>query len=193
MIKPKPKKVAIFDLDDTLIFSEAKIKIYDSESNNVLVSLTPSQFNYHVKGHGQYMSFDDFECEKILGNSKINRRLFSSLKGYIERGVETSIVTARGNKKIVVDFFKSKGVNIKSSMIYAIHDPQTPFHGSISERKKQAIQKIIKKGYNDIIFYDDNLENLRAAEELRSDSVKIKIIHVLDAKKKTEKRSNSRG
>lgn len=188
MIRHKTKKVAIFDLDDTLIFSEAKIKIHDAETNSVIVSLTPSQFNYHVKGHGQYMSFDDFECEKILGNSKINKRYFSSLKGYIERGVETAIVTARGNKKIVVDFFKSKGVKIKPSMIYAVHDPNAVFHGSISDRKRQAIQDIINKGYNDIVFYDDNLENLRAAEQLQSDLVKIKIIHVLECKKENRKK-----
>jgi len=188
MVKQKSKKIAIFDLDDTLIFSDAKIKIYDSSSNAEIVALTPSQFNYHAMSHGQYMVFDDFECEKILGNSRIHKRYFSSLKGYIKRGVETAIVTARGNKKIVVGFFKEKGVKIKPSMIYAVHDQKTSFHGSISERKKQAIQDIIKKGYKDIVFYDDNLENLQSAEELQSESVKIKIIHVLECKKENRKK-----
>ena len=62
----KEKKIAIFDLDDTLIFSTAKIQIYDSETNEIVLNLSPSQFNYHVKGQNQYMTFNDFECEKIL-------------------------------------------------------------------------------------------------------------------------------
>lgn len=183
----KGKKIAIFDLDDTLIFSEAKIKIHDSLSNEVIASLTPSQFNYHVKNQGQYLSFGDFHCEKILENSKINSRYFDSLRGYIKRGVETGIVTARENKKLVVDFFKYKNVNIKSSLIYAVHNPVTGFSGSISERKKQAVKNIIDKGYNNIVFYDDNLDNLLAVQELESSKVKIKIIHVLECKKENRK------
>jgi hypothetical protein len=183
----KEKKIAIFDLDDTLIFSEARIKIYDSSSNQVITALTPSQFNYHVNNQDQYLCFSDFECEKILGNSRINSRYFDSLRGYIKRGVETSIVTARGNKKIVLDFLKAKNIKMKPSMVFAVHDPKTSFHGSISDRKKQAIASIIDKGYNNIVFYDDNLENLLAAKTLESPKVKIKITHVVNAEEKTEK------
>ena len=124
---------------------------------------------------------------KILENSKINSRYFDSLRGYIKRGVETGIVTARENKKLVVDFFKYKNVNIKSSLIYAVHNPATGFSGSISERKKQAVKNIIDKGYNNIVFYDDNLDNLLAVQELESSKVKIKIIHVLECKKENRK------
>jgi hypothetical protein len=183
----KEKKIAIFDLDDTLIFSEARIKIYDSSSNQVITALTPSQFNYHVNNQDQYLCFSDFECEKILGNSRINKRYFDSLRGYIKRGVETSIVTARGNKKIVLDFLKAKNIKMKPSMVFAVHDPQTQFHGSISERKRQAVKTIIEKGYNNIVFYDDNLENLLAVKTLESPKVTIKITHVVNAEEKTEK------
>lgn len=177
------KKIAIFDLDDTLIFSDAKIKIYDSENNQLIYTLSPSQFNYYVKEHDHYMCFSDFECRKILGNSKVNSRRFSSLKGYIKRGTDVAIVTARGNKKIVTDFFEEKGVPVSKTNVYAVCDPKTTFHGSISQRKKQAVEKIIRRGYNDIIFYDDNAENLRAVESLSSSRIKIKIVHVLDAEK----------
>jgi hypothetical protein len=177
------KKIAIFDLDDTLIFSDAKIKIYDSESNQLIQTLSPSQFNYYVKEHDHYMCFSDFECRKILGNSKINSKRFQSLKGYIKRSTDVAIVTARGDKKIVADFFDAKKVPVSKANIYAVCDPKTAFHGSISQRKKQAVEKLIKRGYNDIVFYDDNEENLRAVESLSSSRIKIKIVHVLDAKK----------
>jgi phosphoserine phosphatase len=177
------KKIAIFDLDDTLIFSAAKIKIYDSETNELLQTLSPSQYNFYAQSHDHYMCFQDFECRKILGNSKINEKRMRSLRGYLKRGVEVAIVTARGNKKVVVDFFKEKRIDVKTANIYAVCDPKTDFHGSISERKKQAVDKLIKKGYNDMIFYDDNVENLKAVESLSNKMVSIKIIHVLDAEK----------
>lgn len=183
MIK-KIKKLIVFDLDDTLIYSDAKIQIYDSETNQIVSSLSPSQFNYHVKGQNQYMTFNDFECEKILGNARVHTRMFSSLKGYIERGIPVAIVTARGKKSIVVDFFKRKKVNIKPSMIFAVHDPKANFHGTIAERKKQAVKTLIDKGYNTISIYDDNIDNLKAMFELSSDTIKIKITHVVYDEKK---------
>jgi hypothetical protein len=178
------KKIAIFDLDDTLIFSDAKIKIYDSESNELIQTLSPSQFNYYVKTHNHYMCFADFECRKILGSSKVNVKRFQSLRSYIKRGVDVAIVTARGDKKIVTDFFDAKRVEINKANVYAVCDPKTNFHGSISQRKKQAVKKLIRRGYNDIVFYDDNVENLRAVESLSNSKIKIKIVHVLDAEKK---------
>lgn len=177
------KKIVIFDLDDTLITSDAKIKIFDSNTNNMVTSLSPTQFNYHITQNHQYFSFDDFDCEKILGRSKILPNSFRSFKRYYKNSVPLSIITARSNKKIVLDFFKSKNILLKPSLVYAVSNHLSGFTGNIDERKKQAIQTLISKGYNDITFYDDNLDNLKAASELNSDSVKIKIILVSHDKK----------
>jgi hydroxymethylpyrimidine pyrophosphatase-like HAD family hydrolase len=175
----KTKKIVIFDLDDTLITSDAKIKVFDSENNELLSSLSPSQFNYHVRNKDHYFCFGDFECEKILGRAKLFPSTYRSFKRYYDMGVDLSIVTARSDKKMILEFFDSKNVKLKPSLVYTIHSPKCNFTGSISERKKQAIQDLISKGYNDIVFYEDNLENLKAAEELSSDRIKIKTIHVV--------------
>ena len=177
------KKIIVFDLDDTLISSDAKIKVFDSHTNDMVSSLSPMQFNYHIKQHNQYLSFDDFDCEKILGRSKILHNSFRSFKRYYNNGVPLSIITARSNKKIVIDFFKSKNILLKPSLVYTVSNHKSGFTGNIDERKKQAIQILIDKGYNDITFYDDNLDNLKAASELNSDIVKIKIILVSHDKK----------
>jgi hypothetical protein len=173
----KKRKLIIFDLDDTLIKSEAKIRVYDSTHNLEVTSLTPSQFNYHVKTQSHYFGFDDFECEKILGRSKFTKT-FRSFRRYYKSGTPISIVTARSSDKIVLDFFKAKNYPLRPSLIFAIHNHTKNFTGSVAERKQQAIQVLIDKGYNDIIYYDDNLENLKMAEELSSDQVNIKIVHV---------------
>lgn len=178
------KRIIVYDLDDTLIRSSAKIKIYDAETNEVVSSMTPSEFNYHVKNQSHYLSFEEFNCEKILGNASIIPRTFRSLKRYISKGVPVSIVTARESKKMVMDFFRSKGVFIFPSLVFAVHDSKASFHGSIAERKKQAISLLIAKGYNDIVMYEDNLDNIRAVESLRSDKVKIRTVHVFNEEEK---------
>lgn len=187
----KKKRLVIYDLDDTLITSDAKIRVYNSQDNRIVASLTPSQFNYHVSHQQQFFSFDDFECEKILGRSKMIPQTYRSFKRYYSLGVPISIITARSNDKLVIDFFKMKGMKLRPSLVYAVHNTKHAFHGSVAERKKQAIQKLIDKGYNDFIYFDDHLENLRAAEELSSEAVKIKTIHVTHAQKTQQERRDS--
>lgn len=179
----KEQKIVIFDLDDTLIHSEAKIRVFNSDSNEMISSLSPTQFNYHIPGQSQYFSFEDFDCEKILGRSKVYPSTFRSLKRYLSKGVPVAIITARSNKKIILDFFKSKNVHLKPSLVYPVSNPKSTFTGNIAQRKKQAIVELINKGYNNIIFYDDNIENLAAALELNSDKVQVKIIHVSHGQK----------
>lgn len=176
-------RIIIFDLDDTLISSDAKIKVYDSKNNEVLTEMSPSQFNYRVNKIGEYLCFNDFECEKILGRSKLHQATYRSFKRYYDRGVHVGIVTARSNKKIVIDFFKEKGYPLKPSLVYAVHDPKLGFHGNIAERKKKAFEDLIKKGYDDLTFYEDNAENLKAVESLSYEhpSIKLKTILVKHA------------
>jgi hypothetical protein len=190
MIKTK-KKIVIFDLDDTLIHSEAKIKVFDSKSNEMISSLTPSQFNYHVSEQTHYFSFNDFECEKILGRSKLFPNTYRSFKRYCKEKVPVAIVTARSNKKIILDFFKTKNIHLKPSLVYPVSNPNSTFTGNISQRKKQAVTELISRGYNNITFYDDNIDNLAAVSELISDTVQIKIIHVLHGHQKSQNRTKS--
>ena len=174
----KRKKLIIFDLDDTLIKSDAQIKVFDSVSNELIKSISPSQFNYQLKKQEHYFCFGDFDCEKILGKSTLIHSTFRSLKRYYRNGEHISIITARSDKRIILDFFETKNISLNSSLVYTIHSRKSKFTGSISQRKKQAIEELIKKGYKDIKFYEDNLDNIRAAEELNSSDVTIKTIHV---------------
>jgi len=187
----KTKKIVIFDLDDTLIHSDAKIKVFDSNSNKMISSLTPSQFNYHIPEQAHYLSFDDFECEKILGRSKLFPNTYRSFKRYFKKDIPVAIVTARSNKKIILDFFKTKNIYLKPSLVYPVSNPNSTFTGNISQRKKQAIAELISKGYNNITFYDDNIDNLAAVSELNSETVHIKIIHVLHGHQKSQNRTKS--
>ena len=180
------KRLVIFDLDDTLIHSHAKIKMYCSITNTIITEMSPAQFNYHVRNEDTYFSFEDFDSEEILYQSNFFPNTLRSFKRYMELGVPLSIITARNKKWMIVDFFKKHGMWLNPHHVFAVHDDEynslrygKPFSGNIAQRKKQAIQLLIHEGYNQITFYDDNVDNLNAAMELNSPDVKIKITHVL--------------
>ena len=40
------ERLAVFDLDDTLIISDAKIQVLDTKTGKVIKTLTPAEFNF---------------------------------------------------------------------------------------------------------------------------------------------------
>ena len=51
------------------------------------------------------------------------------------------------------------------------------------QKKADYIEKEIKKGYNDIVFIDDSIKNVKAVSELKEKypMVKLEVIHTTDA------------
>ena len=58
------------------------------------------------------------------------------------------------------------GIDVHPNLVIAINDPKFGYSGSISERKQKAIIDLIDDGYTDLIFFDDNHDNLRLAKEI---------------------------
>lgn len=176
----KKEKLVIFDLDDTLIRSNAKIKIISKKTGRVLSELTPSEFNfYSSRNRNHSLNFDDFESEKILRESRFIRRIFNRFKKYYSEGIPVSIVTARSSSDLVRDFMLENGIDVHPDLVIAINDPKFGYSGSISERKQKAIIGLIDDGYTDLIFFDDNQENLSLAKEIEGyRNSKIKLIKV---------------
>lgn len=176
----KKEKLIIFDLDDTLIRSNAKIKIVSKKTGRVLKELTPSEFNFYIgKSRNHSLNFDDFESEEILRKSRFIRRIFNRFKKYYSEGIPVSIVTARSSSELVRNFMLEKGIDVHPDLVIAINDPKFGYTGSISERKQKAIIDLIDNGYTDLIFFDDNHDNLRLAKEIEGyRNSKIKLIKV---------------
>lgn len=176
----KKNRLVIFDLDDTLIKTDAKIKIVSRKTGKILKELTPSEFNFYSgKISNHHLNFDDFECPEILSRARFIRRIFNRFKKYYSQGIPVSIVTARSSSQLVRDFLLSNGVDIHPDLVIAINDPKYSFEGSISQRKQKAILDLIDDGYTDLIFFDDNHENLNLAKEVEGyKNSKIKLVKV---------------
>jgi len=163
----QPERLVMFDLDDTLIISDAKIKVLDPKTQKIIAELTPAEFNFFKPSKKAVLSFEDFESADVLRKSEFIQHVYEKLKKYYRSGVHVS------------NFFLENGINIHPDLVIAVNDPKFGFTGNIAQRKKQAILSLIEHGYRDFIFFDDNDENLQLAKETEKErDVKVETVKV---------------
>ena len=125
------------------------------------------------------MDFEDFDDPYLLMQGKFIKSIFKKLVEYYNSGIPVAIVTARSSSSLVREFFLENGIDIHPSLVIAVNDPEEELEGTIAERKQKAIKSLIDSGFTDLIFFDDNMDNLLLAKELEGYSgAKIELIHV---------------
>ena len=176
----KKDRLIVFDLDDTLIKTDAKVKVLNHRTKKIICELTPSEFNEFKKEKHHVLNFDDFDCPEILKEGVFINSIFSKLKRYYRRGIPVSIVTARSSSILVRDFFLDNGIDIHPELIIAISDPNFIHEGTIAEKKQKAIMSLINSGYTNLVFFDDNEENLKLAKDIEGyKGSRIKLVRVI--------------
>lgn len=172
-------KILVFDLDDTLVKTDAKIKIINRKTKEILRELTPGEFNEFEKKKGHILNFDDFDSPELLRQGKMIHEIFGILKHTYNKKIPVAILTARSSSELVRDFFLQNGIDIHPELVIAINDPQFKHEGTIPERKKKAIEELIDLGFRDLTFFDDHEDNLRLAKEAEGyKGAKVKTIKV---------------
>ena len=166
LFEAKYQKINIFDVDDTLVVTDSKIKVTDNKTGKVY-ELTPKEFNdYEAKAHHD-LDFTDFSDPNILKAGKIIDWVFNILKATMKKGKRVGIITARGDAQLIYDFLIHHGVDVNPKYIFAINDPVQKFTAkNIATRKQEAFQRLMDMGFNDFTFFDDDKENIRLAQEL---------------------------
>jgi 8-oxo-dGTP pyrophosphatase MutT (NUDIX family) len=171
-------RVVVFDLDDTLVKTDAKIKVLSRETGKVIKTLTPEEFNFYIASPGKFLSFEEFEDPEILRQGKFISGVIKKLLSYHRRKIPVAIVTARSNTKLVRDFFAERGINIHKDLVIAVNDPSQGLTGSIAERKLEALRRLYEMGLEHFTFFDDNEDNLRLAKELEKTGADVELIKV---------------
>lgn len=169
-------KIILFDLDDTIIHTTAEI--YVIKNGKRIKTLTNTEFNEYVPKHGESFDFDEFNDPNILASSKFTK-YWDTLKREYAKGTHIGILTARNNSEMIKDFFLRNGIRIKDELVMAINDPSLGLHGTIQQKKSEAIGILAKAGYKLFVFFDDNESNLKAAKSLENEySITIKTVKV---------------
>ena len=72
-------KILIFDLDDTIVVSSAKIIVYDKKKGEKY-ELTPEEFNNYERNSTHILDFSQFQSLEIMKAGKMIDRYFNILK-----------------------------------------------------------------------------------------------------------------
>lgn len=176
--KGKPyhgSKIIVFDLDDTLVITDAKIKVCDKKSGECF-SLTPEEFNEYESNPDHELDFDDFKSLEIMKAGKMIDYYLKIFKEAYRMKLAVGIVTARDDQKMIYRWLREHvGFKIDKDLIFAVNDPIHKFKGGISDRKKAAFIELMELGYTDFQFYDDDTANLKLVKSLESEYEGISI------------------
>lgn len=172
--KGKFESITIFDVDDTLVVTKSKIKVTDTNTGKTF-ELTPAEFNEFEKHAHHDMDFSDFKNLDILKAGKIVDKIFNILKETMDKGRRVGIITARDDRNLIYQFLLHHGVVVNPQYIFAINDPALGFEGRVADKKKEAFIELIKMGFRDFIFYDDDMENIKIANALGNEIEGIRI------------------
>lgn len=162
-------KIMVFDLDDTLVITQAKIRVCDKLTGKCF-ELTPEEFNEYEKNPNHVLDFSDFKSLEVMKAGKLIMYYLKILAQAYKSGIAIGIVTARDDRDMIYKWMREHvGFRIDKDLIYAVNDPIHHFKGSISERKKEAFVELAKQGFHNFQFFDDDQNNLDLVKTLETE------------------------
>lgn len=179
------KSIHLFDLDDTLIRTSARVLVRDGEGT-LVKALTPAEFTGYRPAPGEVFDFKEFSDLGILSRGIVVKYTRSIIDSILRHGTRShfGILTARSDKHLHAPFlirlFKSLfGIRLLKEHVFAVSDARfARFKDQdaerrfstlgIAERKALVIaEDLVGRGFNDISFYDDSRENLDSFKVMR--------------------------
>ncbi len=165
----QPKKLVIFDIDDTLVNTQTKVHVV--KDGEVVKSLNSHDFTHYKLKPGEEFDFEDFRnAREFFEKSKPIIPMMNQLKSDIATGNKVVMVTARADfddKELFLDTFRKYGVDTSKLHVYRAGNIKG---GTTEERKKQIIKNLLDKdNYTKAIMYDDAKPNLHSFIELKKD------------------------
>jgi hydroxymethylpyrimidine pyrophosphatase-like HAD family hydrolase len=192
LIEGRNSKLAIFDMDETLLTHDHRhLKVHVRDSNGKLVtSLTNQEFNKHKLKPGERYDFKHFKSARVLEkSSRPIKPMIDKLNNLKKRGYKTEIVTARqdlDDKHKVIKHLKKLGIDIITTHMRRAGNIEGT---STGDRKRKVISDLIKKNrYKEVHFYDDDVKNHEHFAKLKHDHPGIRLVsHVVKHNARTKK------
>lgn len=169
--------LTIFDIDDTLFHTTAKVGILD-KSGKKIGELSNSEFNTYPWKEGEKPEFSEFsDAEKFNKESLPINSMVKKMKGML-RNVgrnpksKVIIITARkdfDDKEVFLNTFRKQGINIDMVHVERAGNIQDP--GLSIPKKKSVIVKeyLDTKQFDIARLYDDAIDNVIAFKDLKAE------------------------
>lgn len=185
----KTTGIIVFDIDDTLLKSNPDtIAVYKCEPGKPEKRLTTTEFANDPDAEDpnkvDWFDYREFSNPYKVYNSIITAKpLINNLKildDYVYAGYDFCFLTARACeetiKKALDNFLLIRdkntgklteiGKRFNKEESHAINDISKNYHGITTADKKAAILKHLCRTYDNVVFVDDDVKNLNAANDL---------------------------
>jgi hypothetical protein len=170
-----PRKLVIFDIDDTLVHTQTKVHVI--KDGQTIKELNSHEFTHYKLQPGESFDFGRFrDARDFFENSKPIIPMINQLKHDIATGNKVVMVTARADfndKELFLDTFRKYGVDMSKVHVYRAGN--MTIKAQTEEKKKIIIRDLLSKAhYTKAIMYDDALPNLHSFVELKKEYPKTK-------------------
>jgi len=172
--------LTIFDIDDTLFHTTAKIAV--NKDGKKIKDLTNQEFNTYSLKSGESFDFSQFrDAVKFNAESKPIGKMLDKAKIILKNSQRNPhskviIVTARAdfdNKEIFLDTFRKHGLDIDKIRVERA--------GKIGDISDVAFKKVIiirnyllTKQFSRVRLFDDSMANLKAFAKLKAEFPNVK-------------------
>jgi len=161
-------KAYIFDFDDTLVKTQAKVHVYTN--NKRIKSITPSEYNFYKLRPQETFNMSDFTDPRMI-LSATKYKLWPALKNISDArkmgrsNSDIYILTARCNKaqQPIHTFLSREGIDIPLDNVMTIGGDDKVV--DIAEEKRIVLSALVDE-YTDVYFFDDNEENIELANKI---------------------------
>jgi len=169
--------LSIFDIDETLFHTKAKVQVLkDGKINKILDN---QQFNSYKLKNGESFDYGQFKSAKIFKETstpitKIIKKAKRIIHYAIRSGAKVIIVTARqdmDDKKLFKEAFEAQGIDIGKVYVERA--------GNIGKKTASANKVVIFKKYLDtgryarVRLFDDDKNNLKAFMSLQKNYANV--------------------
>jgi phosphoserine phosphatase len=165
-----PRKLVIFDIDDTLVHTQTKVHVV--KDGQIVKSLNSHDFTDYKLQPGEEFDFGDFrDAREFFDNAKPIMPMMNQLKHDIATGNKVVMVTARAdfnNRELFLDAFRKDGIDMSRVHVYRAGNMVTK--APTEEKKAIIIRNLLnKEQYTKAIMYDDSAPNLEAFTALKKE------------------------
>jgi FMN phosphatase YigB (HAD superfamily) len=166
------KDLVIFDIDDTLLHTTAKIRVV--KDGRPVRELTNQQFNQYELGPGEQFDFGEFRsAEKFNQESQPIEPMIRKLKTILAHSATSKVImlTARAdfdNRELFLKTFTDLGIDM--SRVHVHRAGNLPGDSIPAEKKAVYVRRYADTGlYDHIRLYDDSMSNLRVFKDLKKE------------------------
>jgi len=171
IIEASGRGLTIFDIDETLFHTKAKINV--KKDGKIVASLTNVEYNNYTLKPGEEFDYGQFKSAKVFAKTstpiaKMINKAKLIIKNAVKAGSKVIVVTARGDmddKKLFVDTFKAQGLDMKNVYIERAGNIGLD---DAAKNKEVVFKKYLDTGdYKRIRLFDDAVDNLYALLSLQ--------------------------